>query len=70
MSKFVHFNVDIYRHIHFIKLGTSIELAHPTDVLKNIEAYNDIFNNIELSKKVAYALKAVYEYYKPRDVSI
>ncbi len=47
--------------IHFISIGKEVELAHPTDVIWNMEAIYEIFEDIEISREIAYAIKAVYE---------
>lgn len=47
--------------IHFIDIGKNVELAHPTDVYWNMEAIYEVFEDMETSRKIAYAIKAVYE---------
>jgi hypothetical protein len=47
--------------IHFINLEKSVELAYPTDVIWNTEALYKEFGDVETSRKIAYAIKAVFE---------
>lgn len=47
--------------IHFITISKSVELAHPTDMFWNTEALYEVFEDVEESRKIAYAIKAVYE---------
>lgn len=55
--------------VHFIDIGKSIEIAHPSDVLWNSEALYEVFKDAEMGTMVAYAIKKVYEKYNYEDVS-
>lgn len=48
-------------HIHFIELETGTELAHPRDVIWNTEALYVLFKDIGISRRIAYAIKTMYE---------
>lgn len=47
--------------IHFISINRSTDIAHPADILWNTEKLCEIFENEDICRKVAYAIKAVYE---------
>jgi len=47
--------------IHFININKDVELAYPTDVIWNTEALYEVFEDVDISKKIAYAIKAVFE---------
>ncbi|MEG0408548.1 MAG: hypothetical protein RR623_06705 [Bacilli bacterium] len=47
--------------LEFLSLEISKELAHTSDIFWNTEAINEIIDNIDISKRVAYAVKSVYE---------
>lgn len=47
--------------IHFINMNENVELAYPTDVIWNTEAIYEVFEDVETSKKIAYAIKTVFE---------
>lgn len=47
--------------IHFISIGKDVELAYPTDTYWNTNAIYEVFEDVETSRKIAYAIKAVYE---------
>lgn len=65
-------NEDVWCHmervlsewcIHFIGLEKEMSLSHPTDWFWNMENLYRIFDDIDSSKRIAYAIKAVYEKY-------
>ena len=47
--------------IHFIDIRKNVELAHPRDVYWNMKAIYEVFEDIEISLKIAYGIKAIYE---------
>lgn len=47
--------------IHFVSIDEHVELAHPTDVRWNTEALDDVFHNAEVSNRIAYGIKRLYE---------
>lgn len=47
--------------IHFISMNKNVELSHPTDVIWNTEAIYEVFEDVDISKQIAYAIKTVYE---------
>lgn len=47
----------------------SVILSYPTDVIWNIESIYDNIDDAEESRKIAYALRSIYEKYHYEDVS-
>ena len=47
--------------IHFIDIRKNVELAHPRDVYWNMKAIYEVFEDIAISLKIAYGIKAIYE---------
>lgn len=47
--------------IHFIREEKCTELSSLDDVFWNSEAIGEVFGNIEIGNKIAYALKMIYE---------
>lgn len=78
VSPYVIFEIDLGHDIlccHLQRLSSewniyisereiSIELAHPTDIFWNNEAIYEKIKEIEISHKIAYAIKSVYEILK------
>ena len=47
--------------INFINLNELVQLADPTDVFWNTEALFEVFMDINISKRIAQAIKIIYE---------
>lgn len=57
--------------IHFINVNKNVEIAYPTDVIWNTEALYEVFKDVDTSKKIAYAIKTVFEEVKgSKDASL
>ncbi len=53
--------VSLEWNIYISERKISIELAHPTDIFWNHEAIYEKMKEIEISLKIAYAIKSLYE---------
>ena len=47
--------------VQLISLGKTVELAYPTDVFWNAEAIYDAIGDDDASRRIAYAVRAVFE---------
>ena len=77
METFVYYSFDIVidnrsewcrlienefdREICFVMRDITIGLAHPTDVFWNTEAIYEVFNDLDISLRIAYGIKSVFE---------
>lgn len=47
--------------IHFINIDKNVELSYPTDIIWNTEALYEAFEDVDVSRKIAYAIKTIFQ---------
>ena len=55
--------------ICFVMRDMTIGLAHPTDIFWNTEAIYEVFEDLDISLRIAYGIKLVFENYNKKSAS-
>lgn len=55
--------------ICFVMRKMTIGLAHPTDIFWNTEAIYEVFEDLDISLRIAYGIKSVFENYNKKSAS-
>lgn len=55
--------------ICFVMRDMTIGLAHPTDIFWNTEAIYEVFEDLDISLRIAYGIKSVFENYNKKSAS-
>ena len=61
--------IKLYQEICFVMRDITIGLAHPTDIFWNTEAIYEVFEDLDISLRIAYGIKSVFENYNKKIAS-